>query len=136
MKEFLIELIGISLPMSIVILLLLAFSKAIKKKFRASSRFIIWLVIIIRLAIPFGGIFLPSIIEIPVYETSVITPEENHQPSTPSKDPILDTGIADVPGQIISDLENTIQNAPATEAGTFEENEKSFSISNKKNPPI
>lgn len=83
MREFLIELIGISLPTSAVILLILAFSKRIKRSFSAACRYFIWLVIIIRLAIPFGGIFLPSLIEIPVYEAEYNEQENEKTPIDP-----------------------------------------------------
>ncbi|MBR4305533.1 MAG: hypothetical protein IKT78_01670, partial [Ruminiclostridium sp.] len=112
MREFLIELIGISLPMSAIILLLLAFSKGIKSTFTATCRFIIWLVVIIRLAIPFGGIFLPSIIEIPVYETEFTKNEEK----LPTKDEthhfVPNSGVVDVPGPIISDKETSAEDIP------------------------
>lgn len=83
MRGFLIELIGISLPTSAVILLILAFSKRIKRSFSAACRYFIWLVIIIRLAIPFGGIFLPSLIEIPVYEAEYNEQENEKAPIDP-----------------------------------------------------
>ncbi len=112
MREFLIELIGISLPMSAIILLLLAFSKGIKSTFTATCHFIIWLVVIIRLAIPFGGIFLPSIIEIPVYETEFTENEEK----LPTKDEthhfVPNSGVVDVPGPIISDKETSAEDIP------------------------
>jgi len=126
MREFLIELIGISLPVSAIILLLLAFSRGIKSTFTASCRYVIWLVVIIRLAIPFGGIFLPSIIEIPVYETEFT---ENGE-KLPQKDEthhfVPHSGAVDVPGPIISDKE------PSAEDVTDEadrSNEKAFTLS-------
>jgi len=71
MREFLIGLFGLSLSMSAVIVFVLAFSKRIKRSFSAFCSYCIWLAVIIRLCIPFGGVLVPSVIEIPVYEGAV-----------------------------------------------------------------
>ncbi len=74
MKSFLIELGIVSLLMAAVIALLSLFSNKMKDRLSASCRYIIWLVVIVRLAIPFGGVIVPSLISIPVDNTSI---EEN-----------------------------------------------------------
>jgi len=71
MKAFLIELGIISLLMAAVIILLTAFSGKLKGRFSASCRYMIWLVVIARLAIPFGGVLVPSLINIPVDNTRI-----------------------------------------------------------------
>lgn len=66
MKEFLIGLFSISIFMTAVIALLLSVSKGMKNRFSVSARFFVWLLVMVRLAVPIGGIFLPSLIEIPI----------------------------------------------------------------------
>ncbi|MBQ2729369.1 MAG: M56 family metallopeptidase [Clostridia bacterium] len=66
MTVYLIEFGVMSLLMTALIVGLLIFSKKIRGRFTASCRFIIWLVVIIRLAIPMGGMFVPAIIDIDV----------------------------------------------------------------------
>lgn len=65
MINFLITLGGISLAMSVVIILMLALQKPIKKRFTAVCRYIIWSVIIIRLCIPVSLNIIPSLITLP-----------------------------------------------------------------------
>ncbi len=74
MREFMIELLALSLLMSAVIGALLLLTGKMSKRFRASCRFALWLAVIFRLAIPFGSGLLPAVISIPsesatVYET-------------------------------------------------------------------
>ena len=71
MKIFLIELGIISLLMAAVVGLLSLFSNKMKNRLSASCRYIIWLVVIARLAIPFGGVLVPSLINIPVDNTQI-----------------------------------------------------------------
>ncbi len=73
MKAFVIGLISISFFMTLVISFLLSVSKGMKSNFSARARFVVWLLVMIRLAFPFGGILLPSLVEISVSEASVQT---------------------------------------------------------------
>ncbi|MBQ4560833.1 MAG: hypothetical protein IJA55_00700 [Clostridia bacterium] len=81
MLNFLITLGGISLAMSVVIILMLALRKPIKKRFAALGRYIIWSVIIIRLCLPVSLDILPKLITLP----SVMPEEEAviYEPVTP-----------------------------------------------------
>ena len=56
MKAFVIGLISISFFMTLVISFLLSVSKGMKSNFSARARFVVWLLVMIRLALPFGGI--------------------------------------------------------------------------------
>ncbi|MBR6514657.1 MAG: M56 family metallopeptidase [Clostridia bacterium] len=87
MLQFLITLGGISLAMSMVIILMLILQKPIKKRFAAISRYIIWTVIILRLCIPVSLNIMPKLITLPsaipeaetvIYEP--VTPEVNYTP--------------------------------------------------------
>ena len=71
MKAFLIELGIISLLVAAIIGLLALFSNKMKDRLSASCRYIIWLVVIARLAIPYGGVLVPSLINIPVDNTQI-----------------------------------------------------------------
>ncbi len=71
MKIFLIEFTVLSVIMSLITCLLLAFSKKLKKSFSANCRYIIWLVVILRLCIPVGTFFSPSLINIPMSSTVI-----------------------------------------------------------------
>ena len=73
MKAFVIGLISISFFMALVISFLLSISKGMKSNFSARAKFVVWLLVMIRLALPFGGILLPSLVEISVSEASVQT---------------------------------------------------------------
>ena len=68
MKAFLIELLIISLLMAAVVLVIGAFSKKLENRFSASCRYVIWLVVIARLALPFAGILSPALVTIPLAE--------------------------------------------------------------------
>ena len=79
MKTFLIELFIISLLMSLVVAAFLLLSKKLEGSLRARGRFIIWLVIIARLAIPVGGVLFPTVVNIPVEaeSTQASSPDDN-----------------------------------------------------------
>ena len=112
MLQFLITLGGISLVMSVVIILMLILQKPIKKRFAALGRYIIWSVIIVRLCLPVSLNVLPKLITLPsaipeaetvIYEP--VTPEVNYTPEeiTPSepaseiiKEPVSDNTISSV----------------------------------------
>lgn len=65
MIDFLVTLGGISLAMSVVIIVMLALRDVINKHFTAGCRYILWSIIIIRLCIPFSFDLIPDLITIP-----------------------------------------------------------------------
>ena len=86
MLQFLITLGGISLAMSVVIILMLAMQRPIKKRFAALGRYIIWSVIIVRLCLPVSLDILPKLITLPsvLPETQTVMPsEEVYEGTTP-----------------------------------------------------
>jgi len=83
----LLHLAEISLSMSAVILLVLLVLKVFGTKFTAKCRYILWCVVILRLAIPVGGVFLPALIEVPVIterEAVPDTPQTRPSPEIPT----------------------------------------------------
>ena len=66
MREFLFGIAEITLGMSLLILLMLILLKLIGGKFTAKCRYILWTLVMIRLAVPFSFGILPALIEVPV----------------------------------------------------------------------
>ncbi|MBE6561878.1 MAG: hypothetical protein E7662_12220, partial [Ruminococcaceae bacterium] len=66
MTLFLANLVEITLSMSAVILILTLILRLWGSKFTAQCRYILWTVVLLRLAVPVGALFLPALIEIPV----------------------------------------------------------------------
>ena len=89
MLQFLMTLGGISLAMSVVIILMLALQRPIKKRFAALGRYIIWSVIIVRLCLPVSLDILPKLVTLPsvLPGTQTVMPaEEVYEPVTPEAD--------------------------------------------------
>lgn len=55
MKEFLLSFLGLTLSMSVIILILLVLFRFLKGKITASCRYVVWILVIARLSVPFGG---------------------------------------------------------------------------------
>lgn len=66
MREFLFGIAEITLGMSLLILLMLTLLKLIGGKFTAKCRYILWTLVMIRLAVPLSFGILPALIEVPV----------------------------------------------------------------------
>ena len=66
MTSFILEVFELTVGMSAFIALLLLTLKLFGKKFTAKCRYILWTLVIIRLAIPFSFGLMPSLIEIPI----------------------------------------------------------------------
>ncbi|MBQ4560832.1 MAG: M56 family metallopeptidase [Clostridia bacterium] len=81
MLDFLITLGGISLAMSVVIILFILLQKPIKKGFTAGCRYILWSIIIIRLCIPLSTNILPDLITLPRDEVKVEVKDSISVPS-------------------------------------------------------
>ena len=83
MREFLFGIAEITLGMSLLILLMLILLKLIGGKFTAKCRYILWTLVMIRLAVPFSFGILPALIEVPVEtepEPVQVQPQEWVQP--------------------------------------------------------
>ena len=66
MGEFFLGMMEITIGMSILILLMLFTLKLIGGKFTAKCRYILWTLVMIRLAVPVSFGILPALIEVPV----------------------------------------------------------------------
>ncbi len=72
MREFALTIAGITAGMSALILLMLALLKLVGGKFTSRCRYILWTLVILRLAVPFG-FSAPALIEVPI-ETEAQVP--------------------------------------------------------------
>ncbi|MBQ3183447.1 MAG: M56 family metallopeptidase [Clostridia bacterium] len=126
MLNFLITLGGISLAMSVVIILMLALRKPIKKRFAALGRYIIWSVIIIRLCLPVSLDILPKLITLPsvmpeeeavIYEP--VTPEVIPEVVTPSE-PSSEVVNEPVFNNTEKEIHTPVTPTPVTEKLAFE----------------
>ena len=66
MGEFCLGILEITIGMSILILLMLFTLKLIGGRFTAKCRYILWTLVLIRLAVPVSFGILPALIEVPV----------------------------------------------------------------------
>ena len=86
MGEFFLGIMEITIGMSILILLMLFTLKLIGGKFTAKCRYVLWTLVMIRLAVPLSFGILPALIEVPV-ETEQVqqiqmqVPTVNHTPT-------------------------------------------------------
>ena len=64
LTDFLLTLAGISVSMALVTVILLSVRSFMKKYFTATCRYFIWGLVILRLLVPVGGIYTPSIISL------------------------------------------------------------------------
>ncbi len=66
MQNFFLGIVEINIGMSLLILLMLLVLRVIGGKFTAKCRYILWTLVLIRLAVPFSFGILPALIEVPV----------------------------------------------------------------------
>lgn len=88
MTAFFLEIIEITLGMSAFIALLFLFLKIIGGKFTAKCRYIIWSLVILRLALPFSLGILPALIEVPMQREATVTAQVNTPISSPAPAPV------------------------------------------------
>ena len=74
MRDFLFGIVEITAGMSLLILVMLLVLKLIGGKFTAKCRYILWTLVLLRLAVPFGFGILPALIEVPVEREPVQIP--------------------------------------------------------------
>ncbi len=104
MTNFLIGILELSVGGALLILLLLLTLRLFGKKFTAKCRYILWILVMLRLAVPFSTGLLPALIEVPVEN---LPAETEPAPTIPPSAPILtDTHIPpvtawDIPENIV-----------------------------------
>lgn len=74
MSVFLIELAGLSAVMTVIILATYFLRGIFRKKFNAFCRYLLWIVIILRLCVPVGGFGQIRLVNVPIPE--ITSPEE------------------------------------------------------------
>lgn len=70
MENFFLGVLEITVGMSLLILLMLVILKLIGGKFTAKCRYILWTLVLVRLAVPFSFGILPALIEVPIESES------------------------------------------------------------------
>ncbi|MBQ4044731.1 MAG: hypothetical protein IJD06_12125, partial [Clostridia bacterium] len=114
MTVLLLHLAEISLSMSAVILLVLLVLKVFGKKFTAKCRYILWCVVMLRLAIPVGGVFLPALIEVPVVTEHPVSPVPAETADAPETAAPADSAVPQTPGRAPSAPVTEIPASPET----------------------
>ena len=77
MSTFFLEIFEITLGMSVLILAMLLILRFLGKKFTAKCRYVLWGLVLLRLAIPLGLGVLPAMIEVPIVPAIVESGELN-----------------------------------------------------------
>lgn len=108
MTDFILGVFEITIGMSLFIALLLIGLKLFGGKFTAKCRYIIWALVMLRLAIPFGFGLLPTFIEIPI-DTELVQSEDLSSVLSENTDPVTSVQPSD-PGNIA--VNPTVPNTP------------------------
>lgn len=66
MENLLLSLFEMTVTMSVIILLLLLLSAIFGHRYKARSRYIVWVIVLVRLCIPLGFSFFPAVIEVEI----------------------------------------------------------------------
>ena len=98
MTDFILGVFEITIGMSLFIALLLIGLKLFGCKFTAKCRYIIWALVMIRLAIPFSFGLLPTLIEIPI-DTELVQSQDLSSVLSENTDPVTSVHPSD-PGNI------------------------------------
>lgn len=99
MTDFILGVFEITIGMSLFIALLLLGLKLFGGKFTAKCRYIIWALVMLRLAIPFSFGLLPTLIEIPI-DTELVQSEDLSSVPSENTDPITSVQPSD-PGDVV-----------------------------------
>lgn len=99
MTDFILGVFEITIGMSLFIALLLLGLKLFGGKFTAKCRYIIWALVMIRLAIPFSFGLLPTFIEIPI-DTELVQSEDLSSVLSENTDPVTSVQPSD-PGDVV-----------------------------------
>ncbi len=75
MLSFFIDILEITVGTSLLVLMMLLILRLVGKKFTAKCRYILWTLVLVRLAVPFSFNILPALIEVPVEPTIIIKQE-------------------------------------------------------------
>jgi len=82
LQTLFLSMAEITITMSVLILFLLFFSRLLGARYTARCRYILWIVVILRLCIPMGTPFVPALLEIQVPDRQVqteISPETENE---------------------------------------------------------
>ncbi|MBQ8401759.1 MAG: hypothetical protein IJX14_07515, partial [Clostridia bacterium] len=95
LQTFLLTMAEINVTISALILLLLLFTRLFGSRYTARCRYILWIVVILRLCIPMGTPFIPALLEIPLppetEQTETLSDVQN-VPEPPENDRVSAAG--------------------------------------------
>lgn len=86
MIGFFLNILEITVGISLLVLIMLLVLKLFGGRFTAKCRYILWLLVLVRLAIPFSFNILPSIIEVPIQTDVIVNEEQNEVIDNPVED--------------------------------------------------
>ena len=88
MNGMLLEILSVSLPMTALILLLWLFSRFFGQRFTAKCRYVVWMLVLLRMCLPMGTIQFPSLVQVSITaeteETAETVTAEETEILTPS----------------------------------------------------
>ena len=114
MQEFLLGIVEITLGMSLLILLMLMLLKFIGGKFTAKCRYILWTLVLLRLAVPLSFGILPALIEVPV-ETEPTPVQVQMQVPTVEYTPVPQNPVTIPPQEPVQMPDTPVQSPVFTE---------------------
>jgi len=111
MSTFFLNILEITVGMSVLVLLMLLLLRFFGGRFTARCRYVLWMLVLIRLAIPFGVNILPAMIEVPIVPTIA-----ESSPEIPENDVITNvvTPGENLPGENIGTGDTPSENVPTT----------------------
>ena len=125
MIGFFLNILEITVGISLLVLIMLLVLKLFGGRFTAKCRYILWLFVLVRLAIPFSFNILPSIIEVPIQTDVIVNEEQNEvidnpvEDQTPTTPPAGDHGGTTViPGTTLTPGTTTPTNPGVTTTPT------------------
>ena len=122
MENFFLGIVEITLGMSLLIPLMLLVLRVIGGKFTAKCRYILWTLVMIRLAVPLSFGILPALIEVPVEPepepVQIQIPAVNYTPITQEPVPVPQQEQLQIPAP---PAETPLFNEPEPEPLTWED---------------
>lgn len=125
MIGFFLNILEITVGISLLVLIMLLVLKLFGGRFTAKCRYILWTLVLVRLAIPFSFNILPSIIEVPIQTDVIVNEEQNEvidnpvEDQTPTTPPTEDHGGTTViPGTTLTPGTTTPTNPGVTTTPT------------------
>ncbi len=113
MTAFFLNILEITVGMSVLVLVMLLALRLFGSKFTSKCRYVLWMLVLVRLAIPFSLNVLPAMIEVPIIPPIM----ENAPHNVELNDPVSDlTPNENLPSDIVGSTDTPSQTIPTTPA--------------------